>query len=166
MKKAVIFDFDQTLVDSKISGEMRKSRDWQSVYKLIPKFRVYDGFIDVFNHLKENNIQVAIVTTSPGVYAQKVLNHFNIPYHHLVDFFKVKPIKPHPAPMLMAAEMLKTSTSNIISFGDRKIDIISSNLAGIESVACLWDSNENHEINLANPTYTINKPIDIIPLIK
>lgn len=165
MKKAVIFDLDQTLVDSRISGVLRKSRDWQSVYSLIPKFKLYDGFLDVFKYIRENNIQVAIVTTSPGVYAQKVLNQFNIPYHHLVDYFKAKPIKPHPAPMLMAAELLKIHPSDIISFGDRKIDIESSNAAGIQSVACTWDSDEISEMVGVKPTYTINKPIDIISLI-
>ena len=67
--------------------------------------------------------------------------------------------------MLMAAELLKTNTSNIISFGDRKIDIISSNLAGIESVACLWDSDEEEEIKTTNPTFLIYKPTEIVALI-
>jgi phosphoglycolate phosphatase len=165
VKKAVIFDLDQTLVDSRISSNHRKSRDWQTVYSLIPKFKIYDGFFDVFKYFRENNIQVAIVTTSPAVYAQKVLNYFKIPNHQLVDYFKVKPIKPHPAPMLMAADLLRTHPSDIISFGDRKIDIESSNSAGIQSVACVWDSDEIKEMASANPTYTINNPIDIISLI-
>ncbi len=166
MNKAVIFDLDQTLVDSRISSNKRKARDWQLVYSLIPKFKLYEGFNDVFQYIRDNNIQVAIVTTSPSVYAQKVLNHFKIPNHQLVDYFKAKPIKPHPAPMLMAAELLRIHPSNIISFGDRKIDIESSNAAGIKSVACIWDSDEIQEMALAKPSFTINKPIDIISILK
>ena len=165
MSNGVIFDLDQTLVDSRISSNHRRVRDWKSVYSLIPKFKLYVGLHDVFEYIRENNIQVAIVTTSPGVYAQKVLNHFNIPYNHLVDYFKAKPIKPHPAPMIIASELLKMDKSNIISFGDRKIDIESSNAAGITSVACLWDSDEIELFASAKPTYTIQKPIEIISLI-
>ena len=35
----VIFDLDQTLIDSSIAETERKRRNWKGVYELIPKFK-------------------------------------------------------------------------------------------------------------------------------
>lgn len=74
------------------------------------------------------------------------MQHFNLPINHIVAYHDAKPIKPHPTPMLKAIEMMGCEAKSAISFGDRVIDIQSSNAAGIESVACLWGTKGKVEL--------------------
>lgn len=165
MIKGIIFDLDQTLVDSSIAEINRKNREWSKVYSLIPSFNLYNGFIDIFNQINNEKLSVCIVTSSPGTYAKKVVNHFNIPCDFIVDYFATNYRKPHPSPMLKALELLKLEKEEVISFGDKKIDIISSNNAMIKSVACLWGSNERELLIDSNPSFVINLPIEIASII-
>mgnify|MGYP001456981473 FL=1 len=49
MKKGIIFDLDQTLVDSNIAKSYRSARNWNTVYSLIPKFVLYEAYDKVFD---------------------------------------------------------------------------------------------------------------------
>lgn len=89
MKKGVIFDLDQTLVDSSSAKQYRDNRNWTAVYTLIPQFVLYDGFNDVFEHIKKNGIKVGIVSKAPSIYVQKVLRQFNIPFDTIVAYHDV-----------------------------------------------------------------------------
>lgn len=162
---AVIFDLDLTLVDSSKSEQARSKRDWPLVYSLIPSFTIYSGIREVFNFIREKNIEVAIVSTAPRAYIERVVNYFNIPCNYIVGYHDAKPVKPHPAPMLKALSELNSPPQNVISFGDRRIDILSSNAANIKSVACLWGTKEKDLLVNSSPWHIIDSPLDIIPLL-
>ncbi len=150
-----------TLVDSSIAETARKSRNWQLVYNLIPRFKLYDGFETVFEFIKSNDIKVAIVSTSPTSYIRKVCDHFNIPYDHIVGYHDAKPIKPHPAPMIKALDLLNTKPEDTVSFGDRQIDITASKAANIPAIGCYWGTTESDALSFSKPTLKINSPIEI-----
>ena len=95
-----------------------------------------------------------------------MVKHFNIPISKIVAYHDAKPIKPHPAPMLKALELLSCSAKEAISFGDRVIDIQSSNAAGIESVACFWGTKEQKELINSGYSHAIVKPGEILTLIR
>ena len=160
--KAAIFDLDLTLIDSTIAEEARHHRDWSRVYSLIPLFRLYDGMNDVFDFIRTNQIPVAIVSTAPSSYLRRVISAFSIPANVIVGYHDASPIKPHPAPMLAALRQLNLPGHQAISFGDRGIDIQSSNSAGIPSVACFWGTKERDILLSAAPTYSAYSPTEII----
>lgn len=166
MSNYIIFDLDQTLVDSSKAATARKSRNWQQVYSLIPSFTLYEGMPDVFAHIRKNQVKVCIVTTSPGTYAKKVLQYFNIPYDHLVDYFAVSFRKPHPESFLKAQSLLSCECYAMLSFGDRVIDIEASKASGIKSVACTWGSEEAEALQASGADFIINHPTEMIGLIK
>lgn len=97
---------------------------------------------------------------------ERVVQHFNLPINHIVAYHDAKPIKPHPAPMLKAIEMMGCEAKSAISFGDRVIDIQSSNAAGIESVACFWGSKEKAELVKSGYAHAIINPSEILTLIR
>ena len=68
--------------------------------------------------------------------------------------------------MLKALEVLGCDAKSAISFGDRVIDIQSSNAAGIESVACFWGTKEKAELLRSDYTHAIIKPNEILTLIR
>ena len=164
--RKIIFDLDLTLVDSTIAEEARHDRNWALAYSLIPQFPIYDDIDKVFEIIRQHKIPAVIVSTSPRPYVENVVKHFNMPISGIVAYHDAKPIKPHPAPMLKALELLGCSASQAISFGDRVIDIKASNAAGIESVACFWGSKEKAELLRSEYSHAIINPSEILTLIR
>ena len=68
--------------------------------------------------------------------------------------------------MLKALQLLGCDARQAISFGDRVIDIQSSNAAGIESVACFWGTKEKADLLRSGYTHAIIKPNEILTLIR
>ena len=161
--RKVIFDLDLTLVDTTVVEQARHDRNWSLAYSLIPNCVVYDGMEKMFDIIRKHNIDTCIVSTSPRTYVENVVKHFNIPVSKIVAYHDAK---PHPAPMLKALELLGCSAKEAISFGDRVIDIQSSNAAGIESVACFWGTKEKAKLLRSGYSHAIIKPEEILTLIR
>lgn len=121
---------------------------------------------DVLEIIRKHNIQCSIVSTSPRPYIEKIVDHYNLPIKHIVSYHDAKPIKPHPAQMLKALELMKELPNNVISFGDRVIDIEASNAAGIESVACFWGTKEKQLLLRSDYRHAIISPNEILTLIR
>lgn len=162
----IIFDLDQTIIDSSIAEQYRKAREWNLVYSKIPSFKLYDEIPKVFKFIIDHNIPVCIVTSSPSIYCTKVLDHWKIPYDSMVCYHDTKRRKPDPDPILLGLSKLKIDPNKALSFGDRDIDIISSKSANVKSVACLWGSENNTHLINSNPDYIINTPLEAIEIIK
>ena len=166
MKKYIIFDLDLTLVDTTLAEPYRSKRDWNGAYSVLPQCSVYDGLAQVFDIIRKYNIKTCVVSTSPRPYVEKVVEQFNLPINYIVAYHDAKPIKPHPAPMIKALELLQCQPEDAISFGDRVIDIQSSNGAGVESVACFWGTKEQKELLNSGYSHAIVKPSEILTLIR
>lgn len=168
--KSIIFDLDLTLVDTTCLEEARHNRDWNRAYELIPQTRMYDGMKDVLDLIrgsyKKFNAKIAIVTTTPRPYVERIVSYYNIPYDHIVAYHDAKPIKPHPAQMLKALELMGVNAKSAVSFGDRVIDIEASNSAGIESIACFWGTKERVELLKSAYCHAILNPNEILTLIR
>lgn len=163
--RSVIFDIDLTLVDTTILEEARHKRAWQLAYSMIPQCALYDGLDDVFAFITNNNVKTCIVSTSPRPYIERLVNYFHIPCQFIVGYHDAHPIKPHSAPFFKALVIMGEKANNVISFGDRTIDIIASNAANIKSVACFWGTKEKEQLKYSGYTYAISRPGEIIPLI-
>ena len=66
----VIFDLDQTIIDSSIAYEYRKNRNWTKVYTLIPKMKPYEKVVELIKILISQGTEVAVVTSSPRTYCE------------------------------------------------------------------------------------------------
>jgi HAD superfamily hydrolase (TIGR01549 family) len=121
MKKGIIFDLDQTLVDSNIAKSYRSARDWNIVYSLISKFVLYEAYDKVFEFIRDNDLKVGIVSKAPSVYVKKVLNHFNIPFDTVVAYHDVKLQKPNSEGMNLALTQLGLSRKMLFLLGMRLV---------------------------------------------
>lgn len=164
--KSVIFDLDLTLVDTTCLESLRHNRNWQEAYKRIPETVMYDGIAEVLEVIRKHHIPCAIVSTSPRPYVEKIVAHYNLSIQHIVSYHDAKPIKPHPAQMLKALDLMDVSAKDAISFGDRVIDIEASNAAGIESVACFWGTKEKGELLHSGYSHALVRPNEILTMIR
>lgn len=160
MKQCIIFDLDQTLVDSSVAQTYRDRRDWKTAVSLIPQFTLYAGMNDVFNFIRQNGIKVAVVSTSVSYYVDKVISYFNIPCDYRIAYHDVTRHKPDSECMNKVLEFLNLSSQDVISIGDRDIDIIASQNIGIFSVGCTWGNTSG--LGSSTPDVVINSPLEII----
>ena len=135
------------------------------VYSLIPRFKLYDGMQAVFDYLRKSEIEAAIVSTAPSTYVRKVVDYFSIPVQIVIGYHDALR-KPSPDGMIKAMNEMKAMPTDIISFGDRSIDIIAAKAAGIKSVGCMWGTKENSLLLASGPDMVLNSPGGIIELLR
>ncbi|GAB3901552.1 HAD family hydrolase [Spirosoma agri] len=163
---SLILDLDQTLIDTSSAQNHRKPGGWQTAYGLIPSFIIYDGIAEIFQYIKDKKIKVCIVTTSPSIYCGKVLTHWSIPHDHMICYHDVKRIKPDPEGFLKAIQLLGDNPANILSLGDRAIDIKASKAANVETIGCLWGSAERQLVIDAKPEYLAETAHEALAIVK
>ena len=163
----VIFDLDQTLVDTSCALIDRKRRNWPVVYRKIPQMKVYDGIYNVLDYLKQNGIPYCVVTSSPETYCKKVLTHFGICPKITIAYHDVSKHKPDPEALLLVME--KSGILNpieVLHIGDDAKDVLASKAAGTRIVGVAWGSSDNSDLIRSYPEYIVNNPLDIIKLLE
>lgn len=157
----IIFDLDQTLIDSSIAKKFRDMELWDEAHKLIPNFKLYPDVQELMIDLKRLGIKICIVTISPKIYTKKVIRYWRIPCDYMVCCDDTLETKPNPEPIFKGIEKLNEIPEKILSFGDRDIDIIASKKAQVKSVACLWGCNDIKSLLDAKPEYILKKPSEM-----
>jgi HAD superfamily hydrolase (TIGR01509 family) len=147
----VIFDLDQTLIDSRVTEALRRSRRWPEVYRLIPKYRLYDGIYALLAELQANAISTAIVTSSPRTYCEAVIRHWKLPVQTVVAYHDTRRHKPFPDPILRALELGKVSANDAIHIGDTIADTEAAAAAGVYSVGALWGAGDRDALKKSQP---------------
>ena len=151
MPMLVIFDLDQTLIDSQHIEHLRKSRNWSAIYKKIPTITAYNRIDDVLSIVESKGIKLGLVTSSPSSYAQRVVRHFGWSFDVMVCYHDTSQHKPHPEPFLEAANRLKIPAQNCWAIGDNPNDIIGARRAGMYAVAALWGSCDKESLKDTKP---------------
>ena len=159
MKRCVIFDLDQTLVDSSLSEQYRNIGDWKSAVSCINKFVLYNNMQTVLDYIRNNGIKLAVVSSSVSYYVNNVLLYFGINADCIIAYHDVVCKKPNPEGMIKALSILKVSSEETIAIGDRDSDIIAAQSAKIFSIGCLWGGGR---FKMSNPNALISDPIEII----
>lgn len=136
--EGVIFDLDDTLVDTSILRPLRDRRQWPQALAGVSGTRIFAGIDAMLSSLTSRGIRVGIVTTSPGRYAKRVLEHHDIPYTTLVAYHDCPKPKPAPDPCLLALQRLGVRPEKAIGVGDARKDAASYRAAGIRAFAAGW----------------------------
>ena len=163
--KAVIFDLDQTLIDSNFLEPLRKERRWSEIYMKIPQIKKYAGVEQVFTYLREKKINIALVSSSPKPYMTKICQHFGWNFDCLVGYHDTTKHKPHPEPLLFAANALGINPSECWSIGDLPKDIEAAKQANMTAVAAMWGTFESEEVERAMPDFYARSPDDLLELL-
>lgn len=158
--KGIIFDLDQTLVDTRSVLEFREDRNWAKAIRNLYLTKVFPGVKEMLNKLSENNIKCGVVTSSPRKYAEAVVSHHNLEIPVLVAYQDTGRHKPFPDPILKGIASLGLQSENVISVGDVDLDIIAGKSAGAITALCRW-SKKDDEYGVI-PDIIFNVPSDLI----
>ena len=162
----IIFDLDQTLIDSAALEKLRRARKWPETYKLIPKVKVYDGISEILNWLNQNSIPIAIVTNSPESYCRRFINYHKWIIAATVCYHDVKKRKPNPEPMNLALKKLGLENNDVISIGDKYDDMLSSQSANIKCIAALWGTEERNLLMSSNADFFAKNTLELNKIIQ
>jgi HAD superfamily hydrolase (TIGR01549 family) len=125
----VLFDLDATLVDSLKLKALRDARRWEEVHA---SFHLSHSLPDTAAMLAQVRKLAAtgVVTMAPRRYAEALLLHHGLEIPVLVGYEDVRWRKPHPEPILRAAEALRVAPNRTIYVGDEIRDMVAAHRAG------------------------------------
>lgn len=162
----LIADFDETLFDTSADAEYRRmggAKDWNKIYSCIPKYRLYDGWREVFAWLKESNIKFGVISGAKAELIERTFKEFEIECDCIIGYRQFYE-KPNPILVNFAIEKLHVRPENIISVGNSTTDDRMSRGAGVRFLGAVWDSVYKEE--LQKTCTIISNPIEIIDYFK
>jgi len=134
----IIFDFDQTLVDTSPVEALRAARRWKDVMAQAPKLRVYDGVTELLAALHAEGQKLAIVTKSPDMVPKAFIKQHKWPIDIVVGYHQVKKRKPDPEGLLLAMKQGGASADETFHVGDQPEDTEASRGAGVVAIGSAW----------------------------
>ena len=101
---------------------------------------LFDGIETMLQALEQNGTTWGIVTNKPEYLARLILPQLGWEQRCavLIGGDTLAERKPHPLPLQVAAQQIKTAASACVYVGDDERDIIAARAAGMPSVAVLW----------------------------
>lgn len=143
MIRCVIFDLDDTLVDTLHLKPFRDKGDWGQAIRGIKNCSAHLDAVDLLSFLKDCGLYVAIATDSPSHYAKKILEQFEITVDFLVAYHDVRRHKPHPDCLEKVTEHFSLELSEIIYIGDSALDRQCAKRAGVRFSCVPWGELSN-----------------------
>jgi len=109
----------------------------------ISKIKLYEGVHETLSKLEDNNITLALVSSSPRKLLKEVLEFNNLDkfFKIYLGFDDVANHKPDPEPFLKIIEIIKLDPKTTLVIGDSNNDIVAAKAARLDS--CLFLPEEN-----------------------
>lgn len=135
--------------------------------KIMPKYiKAFDGIEEVLKELKKSGFKIAIVSnkvTDAVVQGLKICN-INQYFDLIIGAEKMDHPKPAPDGIKKALELLKKKDAILI--GDTIIDIETGKNASIDTIGVTWCKTTKEEFKRNKATYIINRPDEILKIVK
>lgn len=147
----VIFDFDQTLVDTSSVEHLRAARNWKGVMAEASRLPVYAGVHALIDELHQAGHTLAIVTKSPDMVPKAFIRTHKWPIEIVVGYHQVKNRKPDPEGLLIAMAKAGASPEDTYHVGDQFQDTEASRRAGVVAIGSAWGCDSVEELRASSP---------------
>lgn len=131
--------------------------------------RLFDGMDEVLRSLQARDIKTGIVTNKPAWLTEPLLEDLGLRAQLacVVSGDTLEQRKPHPAPMLYAAQLAGVSAADCIYVGDAERDIQAAHAAAMPALVAAYgylEAGENWQAWGAEGH--LNRPLDLLPWIE
>lgn len=128
---------------------------------------LYDGVAEVVHTLRSRGHRLGIVTSKMEAIARRSVKHVGLEaeFELLVGCDATTRHKPHPEPVRYALHHLGLRADDAVYVGDSPFDIQAGNSAGVRTVAVTWGAFSRDTLLAAEPSYVLERPAEIPPLI-
>lgn len=169
--QAVIFDLDDTLLDSSVLREARDARDWSAVLARLADVREFDvaegepRITDLPSLTRERGLLVGVLTHSPRPYATELLRAHAITADALVTGSDGYPPKPDPTGLRALLTELGVVPADALMVGDSAMDFEAAAAAGVGCVGVSWRAEPRPEWRHSWPDVAVCRPSRLLELL-
>ena len=128
----------------------------------------YDGILDMLEELKEQGVQLAVLSNKPHLQTKDVVATFfeEDTFVRVYGQQEGVPRKPDPAALHMILEELGVSQKECLYIGDSDVDMMTGCAAGVPAVGVTWGFRSKDVLASHGATYIVDKPEEIISIVK
>lgn len=129
---------------------------------------IYDGVVEVLQHLKKQGKVIILATSKPEQYTIEILKHFQLDqYFDFVAGATMDGSRGEKADVIAyALEMSHIEDkTKAIMVGDRKYDILGAKENSLDSIGVLFGFGDYEELTKAGATYIAETVADILEYI-
>ncbi|MCH8275855.1 MAG: HAD-IA family hydrolase [Armatimonadetes bacterium] len=157
----IIFDFDQTLVDTQPVEPLRAARNWRAVMARAAELEVYAGINDLLRELHTRDQALAIVTKSPDMVPRAFIKQHKWPIDIVVGYHHVKRRKPDPEGLILAMEKAGASPESTFHVGDQPEDTEASRAANVVAIGSGWGIGDAQALKASAPDHLFMSVSDL-----
>lgn len=123
----------------------------------------FDGVVEALEALRAMEIPFGIVSSKLRAGVERGLRHFAMDgyFAMIIAAEDVTNHKPHPEPLLRAAEQLGISPRETVFIGDSIHDIAAGQAAGTVTAAAAWGPFPRAELERLGPDYLLHHPREL-----
>jgi phosphoglycolate phosphatase len=129
--------------------------------------KLFPGVPELLRELVRRKVPWGIVTNKSSRFAPRIIEGLKVTPACLVCGDSTPHLKPHPAPLLLAADQLKLAPQSCIYVGDDLRDVQAARAAGMRPVAVEWGyhSPDNAGPREWNAEAVIASPAELLLLL-
>lgn len=118
---------------------------------------IYAGIPQLLEDLTNAGFELAVATSKPGVYAERILKHFGIDaYFSLVAGSELDGTRVQKAEVIQyALDMFGITGKEVVMIGDREHDIKGAAACGVTSVGVLYGYGSRQELTEAGADHIV-----------
>lgn len=125
---------------------------------------LYPGVKQALGALHQQGMTLVLITNKPERFIEPLLKHFE-----LLDFFtlwlggdSLAEKKPHPLPLLHAAQHCQISPAECVMVGDSRHDIAAGKAAGFTTLALPYGYNHGEPIENSHPDLVLSSLTELL----
>lgn len=126
-----------------------------------------EGIPTVLQRLRDAGHRLWVATSKPHVYADRIIDHFNLREHFLkvygAELDGTRSSKAELIGHLLAIEELQASETLMV--GDREHDVLGARAVGVRAIGVRWGYGSAEELAAAAPAWLVHRPDEIPDLI-
>lgn len=162
MKKLLIFELTPSIIDASLFEPALIASHWEEAYSSITYSALYDGIDTLFNHLKGLSLQICFITCLPYQFGQRILEHFHLCYHSIIEIPLNYSIEERQRLFLQLLKANHVVASDAVLFSTNKDDLWASNLCHIHSYICRWSTADIQVIPKYHYTHHLTHPVEVL----
>ncbi|MCG7345562.1 pyrophosphatase PpaX [Sporosarcina sp. ACRSL] len=126
----------------------------------------FDGVSETLQQLKNAGFKMAIVSTKRNEMIMKGLQLMPVGnlFDTIVGLDDVTHAKPHPEPLLLAMERLKSTPEETLMIGDNLHDIVGGKNAGVRTAGVAWSAKGEKFIQELEPDFVLQHISDLLSI--
>jgi HAD superfamily hydrolase (TIGR01549 family) len=168
---AIIFDLDETLLDTSMLREDRRHGRWGQLAARLDEVQPYSDdksrvqAADLPAQVKDMGFQIGVLTHSPRWYAERLLSAFGISHDALITGSDGYAPKPDPSSLRAIAGELGVPVEDCVMVGDDAADIGAAQNAGALSIGVAWSRRAPPSWRRRWPDVAIARPDRLIDVL-